>query len=78
MAYRWQINAQIIHYDIATKHEIDMDDVSIEKILLDDVIEKHKDVIEEQHEQAFMNVVIAEYEQDFLPSNQSIYERCYC
>ena len=69
MAYRWQINAQIIHYDIAAKHEIDMDDVNIEKLL--ELCEKHKDVIEEQHEQAFMNVVIAEYEQDFLPSNQS-------
>ena len=69
MAYRWQINAQIIHYDIATKHEIDMDDINIEKLL--ELCEKHKDVIEEQHEQAFMNVVIAEYEKDFLPSNQS-------
>lgn len=69
MAYRWQIDAQIIHYDIANKHEIDMDDVNIEKLL--ELCEKHKDVIEEQHEQAFMNVVIAEYEQNFLPSNQS-------
>ena len=69
MNNRWRINAQVIHYDIANKHEIDMDDVNLEKLL--ELCEKHKDVIEEQHEQAFMNVVIAEYEQDFLSSNQS-------
>jgi hypothetical protein len=66
---RHRICAQIIHYDIATKNGISEDDVNLEKLL--ELCDKHKAIIEEQNEQAFMNVVITDYEETILSADKS-------
>jgi hypothetical protein len=60
--------APIIHYEISQKYNIKELEVSEEKIV--ELCEEHKQIIDEQHEQAFINFVIERYG-DFLSSNQS-------
>lgn len=60
--------APIIHFEVSRKYEIDELTVSEEKIT--ELCEQYKNIIDEQHEQAFINFVIERYG-DFLSSNQS-------
>ena len=60
--------APIIHYEISQKYNIKELEVSEEKIV--ELCEEHKQIIDEQHEQAFINFVIERYA-DFLSTNQA-------
>ena len=60
--------APIIHYEVSKKYGIDELKVNEEKVT--ELCEAHKQIIDEQHEAAFINYVIDRYG-DFLSSNQS-------
>ena len=60
--------APIIHYEISQKYELDELQVNEEKVT--ELCEQYKQIIDEQHEQAFINFVIERYG-DFLSSDQS-------
>lgn len=60
--------APIIHYEISQKYNIKEIEVKEEKVI--ELCEQYKQIIEEQHEQAFINFVIERYG-DFLSSDQS-------
>lgn len=60
--------APIIHYEISQKYQLDELQVNEEKV--SELCEQYKQIIDEQHEQAFINFVIERYG-DFLSSDQS-------
>ena len=60
--------APIIHYEISKKYGID--EIEVKEDLITKLCEEHKNIIEEEHEQAFINFVIERYG-DFLTPNQS-------
>lgn len=60
--------APIIHFEISQKYNIEELEVKEEEVIR--LCEEHKQIIDEQHEQAFINFVIERYG-DFLSSNQS-------
>ncbi len=58
----------IIHYEVAKKYGID--ELKVDENKINELAEKHKQIIDEQNESAFINFVINSYG-EFLSSNQS-------
>lgn len=58
----------IIHYEVAKKYEID--ELKVDEDKINELAEKHKQIIDEQNESAFINFVINSYG-EFLSSDQS-------
>jgi len=60
--------APIIHFEVSKKYNIE--ELKVDESKINELCEQYKNIIDEQHEAAFINYVIDRYG-DFLSTNQS-------
>jgi hypothetical protein len=60
--------APIIHFEVSKKYNIE--ETKVDESKINELCEQYKHIIDEQHEQAFINYVIDRYG-DILSTNQS-------